>query len=156
MSKYPELSDFSLAFADAYRGFMKEYRITGQALTAKLGRALGYVSERINGKRALDTEDVDALALLAGDGWTGRKLMIELARRAKKSIDENELLEDSDVGGQGKDAAVTQLDGYRENRGLTIEYDPANEDLVRESLADRHAALRGEDPQPEQEAPDTP
>ncbi len=83
MSKYPVLSEFSIAFADAYRGFMKEHRVTGQMLTQKLGRALGYVSERVNGKRALDTEDVDALAMLAGEGWTGRTLMIELARRAR-------------------------------------------------------------------------
>ena len=83
MSKYPELSPFSLAFADAYRGFMKEHRITGLMLTEKLGRALGYVSERVNGKRSLDTEDVDALAALVGNGWSGRALMIELARRAR-------------------------------------------------------------------------
>lgn len=87
MTKYPELSPFTLAFADAYRGFMKEHRITGSALTEKLGRALGYVSERINGKRALDTEDVDALAMLAGGGWTGKTLMIELARRAQAEVE---------------------------------------------------------------------
>lgn len=86
MTKYPELSPFTLAFADAYRGFMKEHKVTGSALTKKLDRALGYVSERINGKRALDTEDVDALALLAGGGWTGKTLMIELARRAQADI----------------------------------------------------------------------
>lgn len=81
---------------------MKEYRITGQALTDKLGRALGYVSERVNGKRALDTEDVDALAMLAGDGWTGRKLMIELARRARAAEGEEILPEN-----------VTRLDDHR-------------------------------------------
>lgn len=99
MSKYPQLSEFSLAFADAYRGFMKEYRVTGQGLTNKLGRALGYVSERVNGKRALDTEDVDALAMLAGDGWTGRTLMIELSRRARETM----VIDDANVGGRVED-----------------------------------------------------
>lgn len=104
MSKYPKLTDFSLAFADAYRGFMREYRITGLELTEKLGRALGYVSERVNGKRALDTEDVDALAMLAGEGWTGRTLMIELARRAR--IATEALQEDLPSN-------VTRLDDHR-------------------------------------------
>lgn len=35
----------------------------------------------MNGKRALDTDDVDALAKLTGT--TGKNLMIELARLAK-------------------------------------------------------------------------
>ena len=83
MDRYPELSPFTTAFADAYRGFMAEFRITGKQISAKLNRNLGYVSERVNGKRALDTEDIDALAMLAGDEWTGRTLMIELARRAR-------------------------------------------------------------------------
>lgn len=62
---------------------MKEYRVTGAQIAAKLDRNKGYVSERVNGKRPLDTEDVDALAMLAGDGWTGKSLLIELARRAR-------------------------------------------------------------------------
>lgn len=38
----------------------------------------------MNGKRALDTDDVDALAKLTGT--TGKNLMIELARLAKEDI----------------------------------------------------------------------
>lgn len=41
----------------------------------------------MNGKRALDTDDVDALAKLTGT--TGKNLMIELARLAKEDIKVN-------------------------------------------------------------------
>lgn len=43
----------------------------------------------MNGKRALDTDDVDALAKLTGT--TGKNLMIELARLAKEDIKVNAL-----------------------------------------------------------------
>lgn len=43
----------------------------------------------MNGKRALDTDDVDALAKLTGT--TGKNLMIELARLAKENIKVNAL-----------------------------------------------------------------
>lgn len=78
--------------------------VTGQDLAKKLGRSVAYVSERINGKRALDTEDVDALALLAGGGWTGRTLMIELARRARAAEGD---------GQEGLPENVTRLDDHR-------------------------------------------
>lgn len=125
MSKYPELSEFSLAFADAYRGFMREYRITGLELTEKLGRALGYVSERVNGKRALDTEDVDALAMLAGEGWTGRTLMIELARRARVATEGH---------ASAFPANVTRMDDHRHD-GLVDE----------RAVASEYSEDRGED-----------
>lgn len=76
------MSPFSVALAGAYRGFMNEARVTGKQIAKQLGRNAGYVSERINGKRPLDTEDVDTLALLAGGDWTGQNLMMELVRRA--------------------------------------------------------------------------
>lgn len=100
MERYPVLSPFTLAFAKVYRGFMKESGITGRMIADKLGRNVGYVSERVSGKRALDTEDVDALAMLVGNGWTGRTLMIELARRAR-AHDLDELPEN--VGGSVHD-----------------------------------------------------
>ncbi|KKI18745.1 MULTISPECIES: hypothetical protein [unclassified Leucobacter] len=77
------MSDFTTAFAKEYKGFMVAAGLDGQTVAKKLGRSTAYVSERVNGKRALDTEDVDALAMLVGGGWTGRTLMIELARRAR-------------------------------------------------------------------------
>lgn len=87
MSRYPVLSDFSRAFAAAYRGFMAEHRVSGRQIADKLDRNIGYVSERVNAKRPLDTEDVDALAMLVGEAWSGRTLMIELARRAKETLE---------------------------------------------------------------------
>ncbi|MBB2957293.1 hypothetical protein [Pseudoclavibacter helvolus] len=85
MTRYNDLTPFSIAFAAAYRGFMAENNVTGKQIAAKLGRNTGYVSERINGKRALDTEDIDALAMLAGGGLDGGQLFLELARRASDS-----------------------------------------------------------------------
>lgn len=77
---YPPLSDFTLAFAREYKAFMVANGIKGYQIAEKLGRNESYVSVRANGKRALDTQDVDALAILAG--WSGDLLMLELARRA--------------------------------------------------------------------------
>ena len=85
MTRYNELTPFSIAFAAAYRGFMAENNVTGKDIAGKLGRNTGYISERINGKRALDTEDVDALAILAGNGWDGAHLFLELVRRASEA-----------------------------------------------------------------------
>jgi transcriptional regulator with XRE-family HTH domain len=76
------MSKFAIRFASEYKGFMKSAGISGAQLAEKLGRGEGYVSERINGKRAIDTNDIDALARLA-EGWDGRSLMIELARRVR-------------------------------------------------------------------------
>lgn len=60
----------------------------------------------------------------------------------------------ANVGGAEQNATVTHLADYTAN--LEIDYDPADADLVEESLADRHAALTGSDPEPEQTAPPTP
>lgn len=82
--QYPPMSAFARAFAAEYKGFMRAAGVTGAQLAAALGRNAGYVSERANGKRALDTNDVDALASLVA-GWTGRTLMRELARRTRET-----------------------------------------------------------------------
>lgn len=82
--RYRPLSAFAIAFAAEYKGFMVANEISNLQIAKKLSRNDGYVSERANGKRPLDTEDVDALAMLV-PGWTGKELMIELARRAKET-----------------------------------------------------------------------
>lgn len=81
---YPPIGPFSVAFAAEYKGFMKSAGITGAQIAEQLGRNEGYVSERVNGKRPLDTDDVDVLAALEGT-ISGRDLMLELARRARSS-----------------------------------------------------------------------
>ncbi|WP_454112787.1 hypothetical protein [Microbacterium maritypicum] len=78
------MTPFALAFAAEYKGFMKANNITGAQIAELLGRGEGYVSERVNGKRAIDTNDVDALASLV-QGWDGLALMIELSRRAESA-----------------------------------------------------------------------
>lgn len=78
---YPPLSEFTLAFAREYKAFMVANDIKGYQIAERLGRNESYVSVRVNGKRALDTQDVDVLAMLAG--WSGDDLMLELARRAR-------------------------------------------------------------------------
>lgn len=92
---------------------------------------------------------------------TTAQLLDELQRRLA------ELRETFDTIGQGNDRAaleavvdalsrrhlpptnVTRLSDHRQPKDDDAE-------LIAESLADRHAALHGDDPQIEQEAPDTP
>ncbi|MBT1161284.1 helix-turn-helix transcriptional regulator [Bifidobacterium sp. SO1] len=78
------LSGFALAFAIEYKAYMKAHGITQVQLADTLGRTQPYVSKGINGKRPLDTDDVDALASLSGT--TGRSLMIELARLTREQL----------------------------------------------------------------------
>lgn len=66
---------------------MKAHKVRQVAIANALQVTEAYVSERVNGKRALDTDDVDALAKLTGT--TGKNLMIELARLAKEDIKVN-------------------------------------------------------------------
>jgi len=81
MDRYQPIRPFGVAFAREYKGYMTSRGIKQSDIAALLGRNAGYVSERANGKRALDTDDVDALAELTGTN--GRDLMIELAQRAR-------------------------------------------------------------------------
>lgn len=91
-SDFPSMTAFALAFAAEYKGFMRAHRISGAQIAEVLNRGEGYVSERVNGKRALDTNDVDALASLV-PGWDGLALMIELSRRADASRHGGEVIE---------------------------------------------------------------
>lgn len=111
---YPPLSDFTLAFAREYKAFMIANGIKGYQVAEKLGRNESYVSVRANGKRALDTQDVDALAILAG--WSGDALMLELARRASAA---------GHPGGAGSD-----------ERGATVHDLAAHRELTREPVED--------------------
>lgn len=88
MTRYREISSFATAFAHEYRGFMRAHGVTNLQVAAVLGRNDGYVSERASGRRPLDTDDVDALASLV-EGWSGRGLMIELARRTRADLSES-------------------------------------------------------------------
>lgn len=100
------MSPFALAFAAEYKGFMRTHGVSGAQIAEALGRGEGYVSERVNGKRAIDTNDVDALASLVPQ-WDGLSLMIELSRRADASkAPRGELIEGAfgrDVSGNDED-----------------------------------------------------
>ena len=72
---FREMSAFALAFATEYKKYMKAHKVKQRQIAEYLGFTEAYVSERVNGKRAIDTNDVDALAALSGT--TGRSLMIE-------------------------------------------------------------------------------
>jgi hypothetical protein len=80
--RFPKTRDFTRAFAAEYKAFMASNGVRGAQIAEKLERGEGYVSERVNGKRPLDTDDVDVLASFV-EGWTGIDLMIELSRRAR-------------------------------------------------------------------------
>ena len=79
------ISAFAIAFANEYKSYMKAHKVRQVAIANALQVTEAYVSERVNGKRALDTDDVDALAKLTGT--TGKNLMIELARLAQRIMD---------------------------------------------------------------------
>ena len=79
--RYRPTSPFARAFAAEYKGYMRSNGVTNLQIAEALGRNDGYVSERANGRRPLDTDDVDALASLTAT--TGRELMILLATRAR-------------------------------------------------------------------------
>lgn len=82
--------------------------VTNLHLAEILGRNDGYVSERANGKRPLDTDDVDALARTV-PGWTGKSLMIELAQRARvESAPSNVTRGAFGVGALGEDRKVAR------------------------------------------------
>lgn len=79
--RYRPLSPLSTAFAAEYRGWAAANGIRQDQIADQLGRNRSYVSERMAGKRPLDTDDVDALAALTQ--VLGKDLLVELARRAQ-------------------------------------------------------------------------
>lgn len=124
MDRFRPLSPFAAAFAAEYKGFMKATGITGYRLAEKIGRNEGYVSERVNGRRPLDTEDVDALAMLA-PGWTGKTLMIELARRAQgQAVPTNvHQMRPKNVGGSAEDLAEVASESIELTDETDADYD---------------------------------
>jgi hypothetical protein len=108
--RFPKTSAFSRAFAAEFKAFMSTHGVRGAQIAEKLDRGEGYVSERVNGKRPLDTDDIDALAGLV-DGWTGIDLMIELSRRARIALEgpSGELIQGRfGVGGSTEDREIAE------------------------------------------------
>lgn len=73
------ISDFSLRFSRALKGYMREANVKQDAIAAELGKSAGFVSEHVSGKKAPDTDLVDAVAKLSGIDT--RTLVVEIARR---------------------------------------------------------------------------
>ncbi|WP_248144912.1 hypothetical protein [Microbacterium aoyamense] len=120
--KFPPMSDFAVAFSAEFRGFMKANKVTGAELATRLGRNEGYVSERSNGKRAVDTNDVDALASLVS-GWSGKDLMYELARRTRAALEtpNNVVAVDFTVPASGENAMAAHRRSKRDDGHLPEE-----------------------------------
>lgn len=78
------MSDFASSFAKEYKGWMSSHGVKQFDIAHELERTEAYVSERVSGKRPLDTLDVSALAELTH--IPPRDLMIELAQRTRSRL----------------------------------------------------------------------
>ncbi len=103
-----------------------------------IGKSATYVNQRVNGEKALDLNDLDEIAQVLGLD------VIVLLEKAETAVKAPALRN------------VVRLSDYRPRSEEPLEIGDADDTEVQQALADRHAALHGEDPQPEQEAPDTP
>ena len=81
---FREMSAFALAFATEYKKYMKAHKVRQRQIAEYLGFTEAYVSERVNGKRAIDTNDVDALAALSGTKETLRQPVSKTASVASQ------------------------------------------------------------------------
>lgn len=77
-------SDFSRALGAHLADVMRERGITQTQVADRLGRVQGYVSERLNGHRAPETDLIDAVAALAH--LTPHALMLELLARGTSAV----------------------------------------------------------------------
>ena len=64
--KLPNVTPWSKAFGAALREVMKSRGVTQAAVAEKIDRQQSYVSERLAGKRAVDTDVIAGVALVAG------------------------------------------------------------------------------------------
>lgn len=77
---------FSVAFGEVVRARLTAEGITQTAYGVAAGRDQSYISERVNGRRAFTTDDIDVLADLIsakGAAIDGRTLIVQLAQAAK-------------------------------------------------------------------------
>lgn len=78
-----EARPFSIAFSAVLKGIMSENGISQVAVADALSRNQSYVSERVSGKRAFTTDEVDAVAQLMNT--TGRALLLLAAQRLQET-----------------------------------------------------------------------
>lgn len=98
------VGDFSKAVSLEVKGLMARHGITQTTFANALGRNQGYVSERANGIKAFDTDELDIFAGLIG--ITGQDLLTTVSRR----IAEDRAPSNVTVGRFGQTADISDLD----------------------------------------------
>jgi len=65
---FPDVTPFSVAFGSALKVVMEARGVSQSAVARAIGKKAGasYVSERVNGKRAVDTDVIAGVAEVAG------------------------------------------------------------------------------------------
>lgn len=62
----PQMGAYAKAVADAVKVAVEAAGISGSGLARRLGKAQSYVSLRLNGRKAWNTEEVDQIAAILG------------------------------------------------------------------------------------------
>ena len=112
------VGEFTRLFAAEVKGALKSANVNQLEVAEAMGRNQSYVSERISGKRAFTTDDLDVIAKLCGE--TPKAFITEMARRTRDfaqptisnvtPLRQNQKLEDIDldqydkVAGNGVDS----------------------------------------------------
>lgn len=78
-----EMSAFSRAVSAEIKGLLATHGVTQAQFAKALDRNQGYVSERVNGLKAFDINEIDALAKLIG--ITGQDLLMRVSGRATET-----------------------------------------------------------------------
>lgn len=76
------VGEFTRLFAAEVKGALKSADVNQLEVAEALGRNQSYVSERISGKRAFTTDDLDVIAKLCGE--TPKTFITEMARRTRE------------------------------------------------------------------------
>jgi hypothetical protein len=77
------ISDFSRRFSAALQGVMREHRLAVDDVADKAGRSRGFVSEHTSGKKAPDTDLMDAVARAIG--YDTNALLGEIHERLRRA-----------------------------------------------------------------------
>lgn len=79
----PSVTPFSVAFGAALARVMKVRGVRQVPTAQTIGRNQGYVSERLRGLRAVDTDVIAGVAMVAG--VTPRTIVIEVLAEMKRA-----------------------------------------------------------------------
>lgn len=79
-----ETTAFTRAVAAEIRGYLAREGINQTEVSVHLSRSQGYVSERLNGIRPFDLDDIDKIAQLMG--YDGMAFLRQVALRAEEAL----------------------------------------------------------------------